>query len=146
MCFVQFVGVHVDMHVCVHVLYSMDKWKGTVQLLQQNTDEWNIGDQTIDLRMSRRTFAAVQKYVPECYVLIEDVESHVQRAEARMFPARVQEQEIWAHTVLENVLKTKVYRWRVEGMGGGWRVWVEGGGWRVVVEWNMEARGLEGGL
>ena len=119
-------------------LYSMDKWKGTVQLLQQNTDEWNIGDQTIDLRMSRRTFAAVQKYVPECYVLIEDVESHVQRAEARMFRARVQEQEIWAHTVLENVLKTKVYRWRVwvEGGGYGWKV--EGGGLLLNGTWRLE--------
>lgn len=77
-------------------------------MLQEHTDEWHIGEQSIDLRMSRRTFAAVQKYVPECHILIEDVEAHVQMAEARMFPARVQEEELWAQSVLEDLLKTKV--------------------------------------
>ena len=89
-------------------IYSMDKQKGTVQLLQQHTDLWHIGQTTVDLRMTRRMFAKVQKYVPECYVLIEDVEAYVQMAESQMFPARVQEQEVWAQSVLESVLKTKV--------------------------------------
>lgn len=77
-------------------------------MLQQHTDEWHVGEQSIDLRMSRRVFAAVQKYVPECHVLIADVEAHVQMAEAQMFPARVQEEEQWAQAVLEDLLKTKV--------------------------------------
>lgn len=90
------------------LIHSADKRKGTVQLLQQNTDKWHVGEQSIDLRMPRETFAAIQKFVPECYVLIEDVEAHVQTAEAQMFPARVQEEEAWAKTVLEDLLKTKV--------------------------------------
>lgn len=77
-------------------------------MLQQHSDEWHIGEQSIDLRMSQRTYAAVQKYVPECHLLIADVEAHVQMAEARMFPARVQEEEQWAQAVLEDLLKTKV--------------------------------------
>ena len=58
--------------------------------------------------MSRRTFARVQQYVPECRVLIDNVEEHVQQAEAQMFPARLQEEEVWAQSVLESVLNTKV--------------------------------------
>ena len=86
----------------------MDKRKASVKLLQKNTDLWHVGEQSIDLRMSRRTFAAVQNYVPECYVLIENVEAHVQMAEAQMFPAKMQEEETWAQQVLQDVLKTKV--------------------------------------
>lgn len=89
------------------VVRCMDKFKATVQLLQQNTDEWHVGDQSIDLRMSRRMFAGAQKYVPECHVLIDNVEAHVRAAEAQMFPAKIQEEELWAHAVLEDVLKTK---------------------------------------
>ena len=87
---------------------STDKLKGTIQLLQQNTDTWHVGEQTIDLRMTRRSFAAVQKYVPECHILINDVESHMRMAEEQMFPARLQKEESWAHAVLQDVLKTKV--------------------------------------
>jgi murein tripeptide amidase MpaA len=76
-------------------------------LLQQNTDLWHVGQDTVDLRMSRRTFARVQQYVPECRVLIDNVEEHVQQAEAQMFPARLQEEEAWAQSVLESVLNTK---------------------------------------
>ena len=87
---------------------STDKLKGTIQLLHDSTDEWNVGEDTVDLRMPRKTFARVQKYVPECQVLIENVEEHIRKAEAQMFPARLQEEEAWAKMVLENVLKTKV--------------------------------------
>ena len=87
---------------------STDKLKGTIQLLKQNTDLWHVGQDTVDLRMSRRTFARVQQYVPECRVLIDNVEEHVQQAEAQMFPARLQEEEVWAQSVLESVLNTKV--------------------------------------
>ena len=96
------------MLVCGALLHSTDKLKSTIQLLHDNTDEWNIGQDTIDLRMSRKTFARVQKYVPECSVLIDNVEDHVREAEAQMFPARLQEEESWAQSVLESVLKTKV--------------------------------------
>ena len=87
---------------------SMDKRKATVQLLSENSDKWHVGEQSIDLRMSRRTFAAVQKYVPECFVLVQNVEAHVQMAEAQMFPVRRHQEEAWAQEVLGNVLKTKV--------------------------------------
>lgn len=89
------------------VVRCTDKLKGTIQLLQQNTDTWHVGEQTIDLRMTRRSFAAVQKYVPECHILINDVESHMRMAEEQMFPARLQKEESWAHAVLQDVLKTK---------------------------------------
>ena len=87
---------------------STDKLKGTIQLLQQNTDLWHVGQDTVDLRMARRTFARVQQYIPECRVLIDNVEEHIQQAEAEMFPARLQEEEVWAQSVLESVLNTKV--------------------------------------
>ena len=90
------------------LFYSSDKRKGTIQLLQQNTDEWHVGEDTIDLRMPRAIFIAVQEYVPECHIIIEDVEAHVQMAESQMFPARIQEEELWAQKVLESILKTKV--------------------------------------
>ena len=64
--------------------------------------------------MPRQTFARVQKYVPECHVLIDNVEEHIHQAEAQMFPARLQEEEVWAQSVLEDVLKTKV-----KLLGGG---------------------------
>ena len=87
--------VNVIVRHCITV-NSMDKRKATVQLLSENSDKWHVGEQSIDLRMSRRTFAAVQKYVPECFVLIQNVEAHVQMAEAQMFPVRRQQKEAWA--------------------------------------------------
>ncbi|CAI8008907.1 hypothetical protein GBAR_LOCUS6056 [Geodia barretti] len=89
------------------VVRCTDKLKGTIQLLQQNTDLWHVGQDTVDLRMARRTFARVQQYIPECRVLIDNVEEHIQQAEAEMFPARLQEEEVWAQSVLESVLNTK---------------------------------------
>ena len=77
--------------------------------MQENADVWNVREQSIDLRLGRSTFAAVQKYVPECHVLIQNVEAHVQMAEAQMFPAKLQEEEMWSQEVLNNVLKTKVH-------------------------------------
>ena len=58
--------------------------------------------------MSRKMFARVQGYVPECSIHIDNVEEHIKEAEAQMFPARLQEEEVWAQSVLESVLNTKV--------------------------------------
>lgn len=56
------------------------------------------------MRISRKAFARVQSYFPECTVIIDDVEAHVQVAEARMFPQQKVEQEAWLQEVVRAVL------------------------------------------
>ena len=86
----------------------MNKWKSTIQLLSKNSDQWHVGENSIDLRMSQKIFATVQHFVPECSVVVQDLEAHVQAAEAQMFPRRRVEEEAWAQEVLGNILKSKV--------------------------------------
>ena len=56
------------------------------------------------MRVSRKTFARVQEYFPECTVIIEDLEAHVQAAEALMFPQKKAEQEAWLQAVVQAVM------------------------------------------
>ena len=53
------------------------------------------------MRLKKSTFARVQTYFPECYVIVEDLEAHVKAAEAQMFPARKTEQDAWLQTVVQ---------------------------------------------
>ena len=46
----------------------------------------------------------MQSYFPECWVLIEDLEAHVQEAENQMFPARMAEEDVWVQQILEELI------------------------------------------
>ncbi len=66
------------------------------------------------MRIARKTFARVQEYFPECSIMVEDLEAHVQAAEARMFPQKKAEQEAWLQAVVQSVIpKVYVARGRV---------------------------------
>lgn len=83
---------------------SPDKNKATVQVLQDHTDVWHIGKESIDMRIHKNAFAHVQRFFPECSVIIEDVEAHVQAAEQKMFPKKKVEQEAWLQAVVQAML------------------------------------------
>lgn len=93
---------------------SPDKNKATVQILRDHSDVWHTGKESIDVRIARKTFARVQEYFPECSIMVEDLEAHVQAAEARMFPQKKAEQEAWLQAVVQSVIpKVYVARGRV---------------------------------
>lgn len=52
---------------------------------QSAVDIWRVGAEgTVDMRMSRSIAAVVLHYIPECYLLIDNVEAHVQGAEQQL--------------------------------------------------------------
>lgn len=73
-------------------------------MLQEHSDVWHVGKESVDMRISRKAFAHVQSYFPECTVMIDDLEAHVQAAEANMFPQKKAEQEAWLQTVVRAIL------------------------------------------
>lgn len=90
---------------CLHATpHSPDKNKVTVQVLRDHSDVWHIGKESIDMRVSRKAFVRVQTYFSECTVIIEDLEAHVQAAEAMMFPQKKAEQEAWLQAVVQAVM------------------------------------------
>lgn len=56
------------------------------------------------MRIHKNAFAHVQRFFPECSVIIEDVEAHVQAAEQKMFPKKKVEQEAWLQAVVQAML------------------------------------------
>lgn len=72
-------------------------------MLRDHSDVWHVGKESIDMRISRKAFARVQGYFPECAVIVEDLEAHVQAAEARMFPQKKAEQEAWLQAVVQAI-------------------------------------------
>lgn len=107
------------------VVRCPDKNKVTVQVLRDHTDVWHIGKESIDMRVSRNAFARVQTYFPECTVIIEDLEAHVQAAETMMFPQKKAEQEAWLQEVVKALLpkgdlrecEAKLQEWRLHLQG-----------------------------
>ena len=83
---------------------SPDKNKPTVQVLQQHSDVWHTGKESIDMRIKGSAYARVQDYFPECSIVVEDLEAHVQAAESQMFPQKKEEQNAWLQSVVEAVL------------------------------------------
>ncbi len=56
------------------------------------------------MRVKESAYARVESYFPECSVVVEDLEAHVQSAESKMFPQKKAEQEAWLETVVQAVL------------------------------------------
>ena len=56
------------------------------------------------MRVNKHAYARVQDYFPECAIVVEDLEAHVQSAESKMFPKKKVEQEAWLQTVVQAVL------------------------------------------
>lgn len=75
-----------------------------MQILAAHTDVWHAGQETIDLRMDKRLFARVQKYFPDCHIVVANVEEFVQRAEAQMFPQKMAEEQVWEDEVLAQTI------------------------------------------
>ena len=64
------------------------------------------------MRISRSAYARVQSYFPECSVVVEDLEAHVQAAELQMFPQKKAEQEEWLKVVVQAMMP-KVELWGI---------------------------------
>ncbi len=56
------------------------------------------------MRIQGSAYARVQDYFPECSVVVQDLEAHVQSAEAKMFPQKKAQQEAWLQEVVKAVL------------------------------------------
>ena len=56
------------------------------------------------MRLKYHAFLRVQKYFPECSILVEDLEASVQAAEEKMLPRKKEEQDAWMRTVVQSVL------------------------------------------
>ena len=61
-------------------LSSPDRRKATVQVLMAHSDVWNLGKDNVDLRIKADSFARVQRFFPECSVVVANLEAHVQEA------------------------------------------------------------------
>ena len=66
-----------------------------------HSDVWNLGKDSVDLRIKSNAFGRVQNYFPECSVIVSDLEAHVQEAENLMFPMKKVQEEAWMETVAE---------------------------------------------
>ena len=65
---------------------------------------WHVGKESIDMRIKGSAYARVQDYFPECSIVVQDLEAHVQAAEAQMFPQKTDKQDAWLQSVVEAVL------------------------------------------
>ena len=66
-----------------------------------HSDVWNLGKDSVDLRIKASAFSRVQNYFPECSVIVSDLEAHVQDAENLMFPMKKADQEAWMKAVVQ---------------------------------------------
>lgn len=89
------------------VVRCPDPTKESVRILEKYSDVWRREKGSIDLRVKAHAFLSLRRYFPECSVVISDLEDHVQRAEAMMFPAKKAEEEAWIQDVLNEVLPSK---------------------------------------
>ena len=79
------------MYIILHLnIYasSPDRRKATIQVLMAHSDVWNLGKDSVDLRMKAKSFSQVQHFFPECFVIVANLEAHVQEAENLMFSTR----------------------------------------------------------
>ncbi|KAL5478077.1 hypothetical protein EMCRGX_G024955 [Ephydatia muelleri] len=82
------------------LLRCPDRTKSTVNVLRKHADVFHVGaDQSIDLRLSGKSFEAVERYFPECKVVIEDLEEHVRASEERMVSSK-EKLRAWAKQVM----------------------------------------------
>ena len=66
-----------------------------------HSDVWKLGKDSVDLRIKASAFSRVQRFFPECNVVVSDLEAHVQEAEALMFPMRKADEEAWMAAVAQ---------------------------------------------
>ena len=86
------------------VLRCPDRTKSTVNVLRKHADVFHVGaDQSIDLRLSQKSFESVERYFPECKVVIEDLEEHVRTSEERMVSSK-EKLRAWAQQVMEEMV------------------------------------------
>lgn len=78
-----------------------DRNKATVQVLMAHSDVWNLGKDNVDLRIKSSAFARVQRFFPECNVIVSNLEAHVQEAESLMFPMRKADEQAWMAAVAQ---------------------------------------------
>lgn len=84
---------------------SPDRTKATVQVLMKHSDVLHIGQENVELRIKRHNYMSVQRYFPECDVVIKDFEAHMQEAEAEMFPQQREDEEVWMQAVIDQVVR-----------------------------------------
>ncbi len=65
---------------------------------------WHVGHETVDLRVDKRLFARVQRYFPECHIVVSNVETFVQEAEAQMFPQEMAKEQAWEEEVIAQTM------------------------------------------
>ena len=87
------------------VFHSPDRTKATVQVLMKHSDVLHMGQENVDLRIKRHNYMSVQRYFPECDVVIKDFEAHMQEAEAEMFPQQREDEEVWMQAVIDQVVR-----------------------------------------
>ena len=87
------------------VFHSPDRTKATVQVLMKHSDVLHMGQENVDLRIKRHNYMSVQRYFPECDVVIKDFEAHMQEAEAQMFPQQREDEEVWMQAVIDQVVR-----------------------------------------
>lgn len=66
-----------------------------------HSDVWNLGKDSVDLRIRANSFSRVQHFFPECTVRVSNLEAHVQEAEALMFPMKKADEEAWINAVAQ---------------------------------------------
>lgn len=78
-----------------------DRKRATVQVLMSHSDVWKLGKDSVDLRIKANAFSRVQRFFPECNVIVSNLEAHVQEAEALMFPMGKADEEAWMAAVAQ---------------------------------------------
>lgn len=84
--------LHTLFTISLSLSLSTNKDNKMVQTImdQPNIDVWQVGfDGAVDMRMDRRTSKVVQRYLPNlCTVIVDNVETHVSKAEENMLTER----------------------------------------------------------
>jgi len=85
-------------------IFSPDRSKTTVQVLIKHADVLHLGQESVDLRLNKETFTSVQRYFPECEVIVDNFEAYMQEAERQMFPQQRTEEEAWMQAVVQEMV------------------------------------------
>ena len=90
----------------VHTIFATDSANTNDDLAemlwtQQGADIWKIdAEGSVDLRMSRDLYTSLSKKIPDCHLLVDNVEDLVQEAEQAMFSPKA---NIWEELLTEEV-------------------------------------------
>jgi len=99
------VGSKCSVHFSLHIpIFSPDRSKTTVQVLIKHADVLHMGQESVDLRLNKDTFTSVQRYFPECDIVVDNFEAYMQEAERQMFPQQRTEEEAWMQAVVQEMV------------------------------------------